>query len=160
VDSNTGDGRWVFESADPETRDINATDKRFFWMALYVQPVLWVVLAIVALFGWNFIWLTLVGESTLVREGGWRVVGMRMEWKANMKQLSHSYLRSRIRLLSPAATSSARLVALLRTLYTAPVSRGTSQVAWSAIGSDEVANRKPKAYAAWYDTRRKTDHLL
>jgi hypothetical protein len=68
VDSNTGDGRWVFESADPETREINATDKRFFWMALYVQPVLWVVLAVVALFGWNFIWLTLVGESTLVGE--------------------------------------------------------------------------------------------
>ncbi|RYE92455.1 MAG: DUF846 domain-containing protein, partial [Oxalobacteraceae bacterium] len=27
VDSTTGDGRWVFESADPETREINATDK-------------------------------------------------------------------------------------------------------------------------------------
>ncbi|OAL07446.1 Golgi apparatus membrane protein TVP23 [Phaeosphaeriaceae sp. SRC1lsM3a] len=60
VDSTTGDGRWVFESADPESRDQNATDKRFFWMALYVQPVLWVVLAIFALIGLKFIWLTLV----------------------------------------------------------------------------------------------------
>jgi hypothetical protein len=62
VDANTGDGRWVFESLDPETgREINATDKRFFWLALYAQPVLWVVLAIVALISLEFIWLTLVG---------------------------------------------------------------------------------------------------
>ncbi|KAH7076888.1 Golgi apparatus membrane protein TVP23 [Paraphoma chrysanthemicola] len=60
VDSTTGDGRWVFESADPESREQNATDRRFFWMALYVQPVLWVVLAIFALIGLKFIWLTLV----------------------------------------------------------------------------------------------------
>ncbi|KAL5116950.1 Golgi apparatus membrane protein tvp23 [Pleosporales sp. CAS-2024a] len=60
VDTATGDGRWVFESADPESRQQNATDKRFFWIALYAQPVLWVVLAIVALAGLNFIWLTLV----------------------------------------------------------------------------------------------------
>ncbi|KAI2477867.1 DUF846 domain containing protein [Pyrenophora tritici-repentis] len=61
VDANTGDGRWVFESLDPETgRQINATDKRFFWLALYAQPVLWVVLAVVALISLEFIWLTLV----------------------------------------------------------------------------------------------------
>lgn len=62
VDTATGDSRWVFESADPETRVINATDKRFFWIALYAQPVLWVLLAIVALVSLEFIWLTLVGE--------------------------------------------------------------------------------------------------
>jgi hypothetical protein len=62
VDTSTGDGRWVFESADPATRDINPTDKRFFWIALYAQPVLWIALAILALVGLNFIWLTLVGE--------------------------------------------------------------------------------------------------
>jgi hypothetical protein len=62
VDTATGDSRWVFESADPETRQINATDKRFFWIALYAQPVLWILLAIVALVGLEFIWLTLVGE--------------------------------------------------------------------------------------------------
>jgi hypothetical protein len=62
VDTSTGDGRWVFESADPATREINATDKRFFWIALYAQPVLWIALAILALVGLNFIWLTLVGE--------------------------------------------------------------------------------------------------
>ena len=62
VDTATGDSRWVFESADPETRTINATDRRFFWLALYAQPVLWVILAIVALASFEPIWLTLVGE--------------------------------------------------------------------------------------------------
>ena len=28
VDTATGDGRWVFESADPETRELNATGLR------------------------------------------------------------------------------------------------------------------------------------
>jgi hypothetical protein len=73
VDACTGDGRWVFESLDPETgREINATDKRFFWLALYAQPVLWVVLAIVALVSLEFIWLTLVGTYTLSFFGVWR----------------------------------------------------------------------------------------
>lgn len=62
VDSATGDGRWVFESADPEVREQNATDRRFFWIALYAQPVLWVLLAVLALVSLEFIWLTLVGE--------------------------------------------------------------------------------------------------
>jgi hypothetical protein len=69
VDSTTGDGRWVFESADAESREQNVTDKRFFWMALYVQPVLWVVLAVFALIGLKFIWLTLVGEFSDERAG-------------------------------------------------------------------------------------------
>lgn len=54
----------MFESADPETRQINATDKRFFWIALYAQPVLWILLAIVALASLEFIWLTLVGTCS------------------------------------------------------------------------------------------------
>jgi hypothetical protein len=62
VDSSTGDSRWVFESADPSVREINATDKRFFWIALYAQPVLWILLAVLALASFEFIWLTLVGE--------------------------------------------------------------------------------------------------
>lgn len=57
----SGDARWVFESADPETRVQNATDKRFFWLALYSQPCLWVALAVVAIVRFEFIWLTLVG---------------------------------------------------------------------------------------------------
>jgi hypothetical protein len=61
VDPQTGDSQWVFESSDPATKVINPTDSRFFWIALYSQPLLWVGLAIVAIFRFEFIWLTLVG---------------------------------------------------------------------------------------------------
>ena len=39
---------------------MNATDKRFFWLALYAQPGLWVALAVVAIVKLEPIWLTLV----------------------------------------------------------------------------------------------------
>ncbi|KAF4124048.1 Eukaryotic protein of unknown function (DUF846) [Geosmithia morbida] len=60
VDPSSGDSKWVFESSDPATKTINATDSRFFWMALYVQPVLWFVMAILALVRLQFLWLPLV----------------------------------------------------------------------------------------------------
>ena len=69
VDPATGDSKWVFESADPETRAINATDKRFFWLALYAQPALWILLGVVAIIklisfvDLTLLWLTLVGKS-------------------------------------------------------------------------------------------------
>ena len=65
LSSTTGASHMVFESLDPndpDARKINAVDKRFFWLALYAQPVLWVVLAFVAIVRLEFIWLTLVGE--------------------------------------------------------------------------------------------------
>ncbi len=63
VDPQSGESQWVFESSDPATKTINATDSRFFWMALYLHPLLWVALAVVAVVRLEFIWLTLVGES-------------------------------------------------------------------------------------------------
>ncbi|KAJ9648575.1 Golgi apparatus membrane protein tvp23 [Coniosporium tulheliwenetii] len=54
------ESHWVFESAEEGSRVQNMTDKRFFWLALYVQPVLWVALAVVAIVKLHFIWLTLV----------------------------------------------------------------------------------------------------
>jgi len=60
VDPESGDSKWVFESSDPAVKVINATDSRFFWMALYVQPLLWVVLAFVAVVRLEFLWLILV----------------------------------------------------------------------------------------------------
>ncbi|KAK0932392.1 Golgi apparatus membrane protein tvp23 [Friedmanniomyces endolithicus] len=64
VNPTTGDSHWVFESArqpnEPGGKLVNATDKRFFWLALYCQPALWVALAIVAIVSFHFIWLTLV----------------------------------------------------------------------------------------------------
>ncbi|KAI9806879.1 MAG: Golgi apparatus membrane protein tvp23 [Piccolia ochrophora] len=60
VSQTSGDGRWVFESSDPATRTTNATDSRFFWLALYAQPLLWVGLAFVSIVKLAFLWLTLV----------------------------------------------------------------------------------------------------
>ncbi|KAI0871259.1 DUF846-domain-containing protein [Hypoxylon argillaceum] len=60
VDGSTGDSQWVFESSEPGTKAVNATDSRFFWIALYSQPALWVGLAILALFRFNVLWLPLV----------------------------------------------------------------------------------------------------
>ena len=60
VDPSTGESKWVFESSEPATKVINATDSRFFWLALYVQPVLWVVMAVLALVRLQFLWLPLV----------------------------------------------------------------------------------------------------
>ncbi|KAF3358058.1 hypothetical protein VdG1_02835 [Verticillium dahliae VDG1] len=56
----SGDSKWVFESSEPGTKTINPTDSRFFWLALYVQPVLWVLLAVFALVRLQFLWLPLV----------------------------------------------------------------------------------------------------
>lgn len=134
VDAGTGDGRWVFESLDQDTgsRQINATDKRFFWLALYAQPVLWVVLAIIALVSLQFIWLTLVGEymgAFLLVCGEMGVVEWERETKLTvMMQLSHSFLRLPIPSLSRGATSLARLPALLRMPCTDPVLRGIWRV--------------------------------
>lgn len=67
VDTATGDSHWVFESQDrggdaSGAGAQNLTDKRFFWLALYAQPGLWVGLAIFAIVRFeNPIWLSLVG---------------------------------------------------------------------------------------------------
>lgn len=63
VNVTTGDSHWVFESSDPNTRTIAATDKRFFWLSLYVAPAFWVGLAVLAIIKLSsVIWLSLVGE--------------------------------------------------------------------------------------------------
>lgn len=64
VNTSTGESHWVFESSDPTTRTITATDKRFFWLSLYATPALWIGLAILAIVRLqNVIWLSLVGTS-------------------------------------------------------------------------------------------------
>lgn len=60
VNPQSGDSHWVFESSDPLTKVINSTDSRFFWIALYSQPLFWIGLAFVAIFRFEFIWLILV----------------------------------------------------------------------------------------------------
>jgi hypothetical protein len=67
VNHQSGETHWVFESADPDSRSQNATDKRFFWLALYAQPGLWILMGVVAIIkiitlsDLTPLWLTLVG---------------------------------------------------------------------------------------------------
>ncbi|MCJ1396976.1 Golgi apparatus membrane protein tvp23 [Xylographa trunciseda] len=60
VDTATGSSTWVFESSP--ARDGagagNRTDSRFFWLALYVQPVLWAGLGVLYLLSPK--WLSIV----------------------------------------------------------------------------------------------------
>ncbi|CAK7273392.1 Golgi apparatus membrane protein tvp23 [Sporothrix epigloea] len=61
VDPQSGDSHWVFESADPSSNRVsNATDSRFFWLALYAQPLSWTALAVFAIFRFSVLWLPLL----------------------------------------------------------------------------------------------------
>ena len=67
VDTATGDSHWVFESRETQANTgggiQNPTDKRFFWMAMYVVPVCWVALAVLAIVRLqSLIWLVTIGE--------------------------------------------------------------------------------------------------
>ncbi|KAL2019219.1 hypothetical protein VTK56DRAFT_9946 [Thermocarpiscus australiensis] len=66
VDPATGDSHWVFESSEPGTKVVNPTDSRFFWIAIYAQPMLWIALAIVAVLTFKFIWLPLVAIALVL----------------------------------------------------------------------------------------------
>ncbi|KAJ3187975.1 Golgi apparatus membrane protein TVP23 A [Gaertneriomyces sp. JEL0708] len=52
-----GSNQWIFESR--ENRIVNATDSRIFWFSLYAAPVVWGILAFVALILFKFTWLPL-----------------------------------------------------------------------------------------------------
>ncbi|KAI6348476.1 Golgi apparatus membrane protein tvp23 [Pyricularia grisea] len=66
VDPQSGDSHWVFESSEPGTKTINPTDSRFFWLAIYAQPLLWIGLAVLALVRLKFIWLPLVAIALVL----------------------------------------------------------------------------------------------
>lgn len=67
VNTATGDSHWVFESAPEGSRIENKTDKRFFWLSIYVAPALWVGLAILAIVRLqNLIWLVTIGKPLLL----------------------------------------------------------------------------------------------
>ncbi|CUM62551.1 uncharacterized protein PRCAT00000103001 [Priceomyces carsonii] len=61
VESNKSDFEnvWIFETADPN-RYINPIDSKVFWSLLYIQPLLWVVLGIVAILKFEFLYLLLI----------------------------------------------------------------------------------------------------
>ncbi|KAH6568610.1 hypothetical protein BASA50_000427 [Batrachochytrium salamandrivorans] len=58
-----GTNEWIFESK--ENRTVNGVDSRIFWMALYIAPIAWVLLAILAILKLqaSFFVITLVAVS-------------------------------------------------------------------------------------------------
>eukprot|EP00762_Andalucia_godoyi_P002430 ANDGO_02766.mRNA.1 Golgi apparatus membrane protein TVP23 len=52
-----GENQWFFESAAPGTFVADPVDSRVFWGSLYITPVLWSFLALVAILKFNFGWL-------------------------------------------------------------------------------------------------------
>jgi len=66
VNTSTGESHWVFESRDTQTTSIsggeqNQTDKRFFWLGMYLAPALWVGLAVLAVVRLqSLIWLVTI----------------------------------------------------------------------------------------------------
>ena len=69
MNTSTGDSTWVFESAGGRGDNGNKTDSRFFWLALYVQPALWIGLAIMALIKLSFMWLSIIGKLAFLSLG-------------------------------------------------------------------------------------------
>lgn len=45
---------------------IHPNDSRMFWMALYISPVAWILLAVGAVFSFNFQWLLVVIVALLL----------------------------------------------------------------------------------------------
>ncbi|MCJ1374770.1 Golgi apparatus membrane protein tvp23 [Loxospora ochrophaea] len=62
VNTSTGDSTWVFESKEGREQNQNKTDGRFFWLALYAQPALWVAVAVIDVVRLKWGWLSVVGE--------------------------------------------------------------------------------------------------
>lgn len=53
---DAGKTKWYFESSSDRTK-FDAGDSRLFWTALYVTPVVWLLLSIVSILKLNFGWL-------------------------------------------------------------------------------------------------------
>ncbi|KAI8324542.1 DUF846-domain-containing protein, partial [Martensiomyces pterosporus] len=60
-----GTNEWIFESRD-QSFPVNASDSRVFWGVLYITPVVWSLLAIVAFFSLRFQWLLIVIIAVLL----------------------------------------------------------------------------------------------
>ncbi|KAJ8596550.1 Golgi apparatus membrane protein TVP23 [Rhizopogon salebrosus TDB-379] len=54
-----GESYWVFESRDP-SRPANPVDAKMFWIALYVFPVLWLLLFVVSILRFNLSFVPIV----------------------------------------------------------------------------------------------------
>ncbi|EKM83726.1 hypothetical protein AGABI1DRAFT_110354 [Agaricus bisporus var. burnettii JB137-S8] len=54
-----GESFWVFESRDP-SRPANPIDSRMFWIAIYVFPILWILLLMASIFSLSLFYIPIV----------------------------------------------------------------------------------------------------
>lgn len=54
-----GSSEWIFESISDESV-VNPTDRKVFWMTLYIWPVIWTLFLVMNLFAFDFNWLLLI----------------------------------------------------------------------------------------------------
>jgi hypothetical protein len=68
-----GTTAWIFESKPANTFRANPIDSRLFWWSLYLYPVVWALLGVVAVLRLEFPWLIVVGMAVMLN--GTNLVG-------------------------------------------------------------------------------------
>lgn len=64
--SESGGSDWKFEALQEGQRQVNKYESRVFWMVLYVTPVVWALLGLVAILKLNVDYVLLVGIAVLL----------------------------------------------------------------------------------------------
>jgi len=59
VVDDKGESKWHFQSFEDQ-RFVHPTDSNIFWLALFISPIVWGILAIGALLSFKFMWFLLV----------------------------------------------------------------------------------------------------
>ncbi|XP_024373844.1 Golgi apparatus membrane protein-like protein ECHIDNA [Physcomitrium patens] len=93
-----GQSVWHFESLDQQTLEtLNKKDAWLFWWTLYLTPMVWVALGIVAVIKFNFDYLLVVGVAIILNAAN--IVGFtkcRKDAKKQIQQFAASTLTSRM----------------------------------------------------------------
>lgn len=91
-----GESVWHFESLDQQTLEtLNKKDAWAFWWSLYITPVFWVALGLVAILKFNFDYLLVVSIALVLN--GANIVGYtkcRKDAKKQIQQFATSSLAS------------------------------------------------------------------
>jgi len=91
-----GSNVWVFESK-PANRQVHPSDALIFWGALYLTPVVWMVLGLGAVFYFRIRWLLIVVVAVLL--SGANVVGYwkcQKDAKQKIKSFTADFIAQRL----------------------------------------------------------------
>eukprot|EP00657_Telonema_sp_P-1_P001509 TRINITY_DN1405_c0_g2_i2.p1 TRINITY_DN1405_c0_g2~~TRINITY_DN1405_c0_g2_i2.p1 ORF type:complete len:219 (+),score=39.54 TRINITY_DN1405_c0_g2_i2:155-811(+) len=89
---DTGENQWVFESLSDNSQ-IDERNRRLFWGALYITPVVWVLLLIGAILQFSLTWILVVVVSLVLT--GSNLVGYykcQKDHKAQAQQYASNFL--------------------------------------------------------------------